>query len=110
VFWAAVGRARWHQDTGIGVLVLFVSGLGSGAHAAMLTLSRRPLYHAPQATTVPWHLTPLEDQQLAGAIMWVPGGIVYLLAAAILLVQWLESGPRPEPSLPVRTSTTGSLR
>jgi cytochrome c2 len=38
-----------------------------------------------------WGLTPLEDQQLAGLIMWVPGGITYLLASLWLVVAWLQA-------------------
>jgi cytochrome c oxidase assembly factor CtaG len=84
------------------VAVLFVSGLGSGALAALLTLSPTALYSVHANTTVPWHLTPLEDQQLAGAIMWVPGGLIYAVAALILLVQWLERPVRaPRPLVPV---------
>ena len=35
-------------------------------------------------------LTPLEDQQLAGLIMWVPAGFAYLAASAVLFVGWLS--------------------
>ena len=34
-------------------------------------------------------LSPLEDQQLAGIIMWVPGGVVYVGAVIALLGNWL---------------------
>jgi cytochrome c oxidase assembly factor CtaG len=37
-----------------------------------------------------WNLTILGDQQLAGLIMWIPTGVVYLLTALILLVLWLQ--------------------
>jgi putative membrane protein len=32
----------------------------------------------------PFGLSPAEDQQVAGLIMWVPGGLVHLVAALIL--------------------------
>jgi cytochrome c oxidase assembly factor CtaG len=42
-----------------------------------------------------WGLTPLEDQQLAGLIMWVPGGLVYAVAALALAGIWIaRSGYR----------------
>jgi cytochrome c oxidase assembly factor CtaG len=34
---------------------------------------------------MPFGLTPAEDQQLAGLIMWVPGGLVHAAAALVLL-------------------------
>jgi putative membrane protein len=36
-------------------------------------------------------LTPLEDQQLAGLVMWIPGGVVYLVATVILMSAWMTS-------------------
>ncbi|HEX2153646.1 MAG TPA: cytochrome c oxidase assembly protein, partial [Acidimicrobiia bacterium] len=36
-------------------------------------------------------LSPLADQQLAGVIMWIPAGMVYVGAALALLVAWLRS-------------------
>jgi len=38
-------------------------------------------------------LTPLEDQQLGGLIMWVPGAVVYVGAALTLLARWLKEDP-----------------
>jgi putative membrane protein len=48
---------------------------------ALITFSPRPLYVPHLLTTGLWGLTTLEDQQLGGAIMWVPGGLVFLAAA-----------------------------
>jgi putative membrane protein len=42
----------------------------------VLTFANRPLYAPHALTTGPWGLTPLGDQQLAGVIMWIPGGLV----------------------------------
>jgi cytochrome c oxidase assembly factor CtaG len=35
-------------------------------------------------------LTALEDQQFAGLVMWVPGGLVYMGAALALAAMWLS--------------------
>lgn len=37
----------------------------------------------------------MEDQQLAGLIMWVPGGMLYTLSALALAGLWLTRGGRP---------------
>jgi cytochrome c2 len=42
----------------------------------------------------------MEDQTLAGLIMWVPGGLIYVAAMSVLFVKWLEPrrprrAPRP---------------
>ena len=46
------------------------------------------------ASTAAWGLSPLQDQQLAGLIMWIPAGAVYLIAAGILFTAWLRAAER----------------
>jgi putative membrane protein len=50
-----------------------------------------PLYAGRAAA---WGLTVLEDQQLAGLVMWVPGGLVYMGAALALAATWLGDSER----------------
>jgi putative membrane protein len=71
---------------------------------ALLTFARAPWYTSHLGSTAAWGLTPLEDQQLAGLIMWVPGGLIYLAAALTLFGLWLNAGagPAPGPSTPAR--------
>jgi cytochrome c oxidase assembly factor CtaG len=40
-------------------------------------------------------MTALEDQQLAGALMWVPPGVVYLAVMLVLLYRWFADLDRP---------------
>jgi cytochrome c oxidase assembly factor CtaG len=57
---------------------------------ALLTFAQRPFYatyvDAPRLTG----LSPLDDQQLAGLIMWIPGGVVYGIAVLWLLASVLR--------------------
>jgi cytochrome c oxidase assembly factor CtaG len=36
-------------------------------------------------------LTPAQDQELAGALMWVPGGLLHALVAIVLIAPQLRS-------------------
>ena len=92
LWWIVIG-AGWRARSGMAVVYLFLAGLPMGALAALITLAPSPFYTSHLTTTYEWGLSPLEDQQLAGAIMWVPGGVVYLTAAVALFVGWLGSGP-----------------
>jgi putative membrane protein len=67
------------------VLLVFVTSLQSGALGAILTFAMSELYPIHRGGAAAWGLTPLEDQQLAGGIMWIPQGMLYLAAMAILL-------------------------
>lgn len=88
-FWVAMGTAR-RTPGGTAALGAFVVTLSFTLLAAAMTISARPWYDSHLATTLPWGLTPLQDQQLAAAIMWVPGGMVYLAAAMAAVVRWLD--------------------
>lgn len=91
-FWWLVvqplGRRR--LELGPVQLFLFTMALQGAALGALLTFARTPWYPVHAGSTVAWGLTPMEDQQLAGLLMWIPAGIVYLGAAAVAFVRWLE--------------------
>jgi putative membrane protein len=93
LFWSVLlrpDRAR-RIDYGAGVLYSFTAGLPSSLLGALLTFAARPLYPIQSSGTSLWGITPLEDQQVAGLIMWMPGGLVYLGAAVSCFVLWLRS-------------------
>jgi putative membrane protein len=88
LFWWVVlqpSPARGGTPASIGVL--FGTVLHTGALGATLTLTTRLIYTVYAATTAPWGYQPLEDQQLGGLIMWVPGGLAYVVAALTLVVR-----------------------
>lgn len=80
-------RGRRRYGYGATILLAFATYLQSGFLGALLTLSPNALYPVHAAGAALWGLTPLEDQQLAGSIMWVPPGIAYLAVMAAL--SWL---------------------
>jgi putative membrane protein len=57
----------------------------------LLTFSSDVWYPSSTAGAHDWGLTPLEDQQLGGLIMWVPGGLPYVVAALVLAARWFRS-------------------
>lgn len=90
-FWQSVlFGPRREAGFGLGVGYLFLTALHSGALGALLTLAERNWYPAYAATAKARGLIPLEDQQLGGLIMWVPGGLVYVAAALVLFARWLS--------------------
>jgi cytochrome c2 len=66
--------------------MVYTGGLG-----ALLTLARTSWYPSYGRAAPFWGLSALEDQQLAGLIMWVPGGISYLVATLWLVIAWLQA-------------------
>jgi cytochrome c oxidase assembly factor CtaG len=84
------GHAR-AMSFGVAVLLLFGTALHSGALGALLTFSRTVWYPVYANAAAAWRLTPLEDQQLAGLIMWIPATFAYLIAALTLFASWLRA-------------------
>jgi cytochrome c oxidase assembly factor CtaG len=89
LYWWSVLRARGER-CGAAVLSLFATSVSATALGALLTLSAVPWYAAYGAGPAGTAWTPLEDQQLAGLIMWVPACLVYVVAALGLVVQWVR--------------------
>lgn len=80
-FWIAVRAARPLAA----VAALLVSTVQMGLLGALLTVADRAVYAPHAATTLAWGLTPLQDQQAAGLIMWAPAAAIYLAVAMVLL-------------------------
>jgi len=87
LFWWAV---VWKSDYGAAAWHLFLTMLHTSILGALMALAPRVLYIAQTQTASAWGLTPLEDQQLAGMIMWVPAGTIYAAAAMTMLALWIR--------------------
>ena len=95
LFWWAMlfGRAG-RAGYGLSAMCLFVTSVAEGALGALMTFSISPWYADYAAMGMGlFGLTPEEDQQLAGLVMWIPGGMIHAGAALVLLVRWLDRGP-----------------
>lgn len=82
------GRDTRVRD-GIAIACLFITVLHSGVLGALLTISPRVWIPAQTALAADFGLSPLEDQQLAGILMWVPMGTLYTGAALFFAYRWL---------------------
>jgi len=92
LFWWSLLHTRGRVSAdGSAIIYLFATAVHTSLLGVLLTVSDRPwylVYH--DASTMAWGLTALEDQQLGGIIMWVPAGLVYMIAAAFLMLGWLR--------------------
>lgn len=107
LFWWPVivpwpSKAAWPPAAMIAYLLL--ADIQNTALAAIFCFSERPLY--PLYSLVPrlWDLPVLDDQVLAGVIMWVPGSIAFLVPVAVIVLRMLDGSARPR----VRPSQFGS--
>jgi len=91
LFWSAMQRAARSGGEGCGTAVLLTLGtlMHTGLLGALLTFSPRLLYPEYEGRTA-LGLSAIEDQQLAGLLMWIPGSMVYLAAGLCFVAVWLR--------------------
>jgi len=95
LFWWALIHGRYGRlGYGAAVFYVFITSMHSGALGALLTLSPNLWYPIYGKTTAAWGLDAIEDQQLAGLIMWIPAGVIFLVLGLALFVAWLAEAER----------------
>lgn len=93
-FWARIRTAPLPA----GVVALLAITVQMGLLGALLTFGSGALYAPHYLATQPWDMSPLEDQQLAGLMMWAPGAGFYLAAALLLLARWFGAEEKAVPA------------
>src|SRR5205085_12218768 len=84
LFWTAMLGRR--TAPGIAALCLVATSIVSGALGALMAFATSPWYAGyARLGIAPFGLSPAEDQQLAGLLMWVPGGLVHAGAALLVM-------------------------
>jgi putative membrane protein len=66
----------------------------------LLTFAERPLYRTYAEIAMPWGFTAVTDQQLGGLIMWIPGGMFFLIPLIGLLMALLRQEDAQAPGSP----------
>lgn len=90
LFWWALIYGRYgRMGYGISVAYVFTTAMHTGLLGALITFASQVWYHTYEGRTVLLGLTPVEDQQIAGLLMWVPGGVLFTLIGLALFAAWL---------------------
>ena len=103
LFWWAMLHPRSRSSGyGVSAACLFATSLIGGALGALMSFSSSPWYadYAAMGMTGVG-LDPVDDQRLAGLIMWIPGGLVHGAAALVLAYKWLKSSEGGRAALPL---------
>jgi putative membrane protein len=91
LFWWPVvqPRPKWSVP-----LYLFLATLPCDILSGFLVFCDRVVYPSYHAAPHLFHWSPLQDQEFAGALMWVSVTVIYLIPAVVITVQLLS------PSIP----------
>ncbi len=96
LFWWGLAHGRYGRaGYGAAVVYVFATAVHSGVLGALLTFAPHTWYPAYDTVAAArFGLTPLEDQQLAGLLMWVPAGIVFIGGGLYFFAAWLKESER----------------
>lgn len=95
LFWWALIHGRYGKaGYGLAVLFVFATALHTSVLGALIAIAPRLLYpiYGARAAALGWQ--PLEDQALAGLMMWVPSGVLFTLGGLALFAAWLGEAER----------------
>jgi cytochrome c oxidase assembly factor CtaG len=104
-WWVIIHPSGGRRRLGYAAAILYVIPLLllENLIGALLTFANQPLYATYRTGPGLWGFSPLDDQQLAGLIMWVPGGLLLLIPVFALLTAELRLQERAA----ARTSELG---
>ena len=114
LFWWGMVHGRYGRiGYGVAVLYVFLTAVHSSILGALLTLAPGVWYPSYASAAAAWRLDALEDQQLAGLLMWVPSGLTFIGCGLALFAAWLGESDRrvllgsipARPRAPVRAIT-----
>ncbi len=97
LFWwpvAGPDPSPWRMGHGARVLYVGLQMPQNTFLAVAIAMSSVPLYSHYVTQVRAWGPTPLEDQQLAGSIMWLGGDLVFVSAVILLVLAWMRDDER----------------
>ena len=95
MFWWGMVDGRYGRiGYGAGVFYVFLTAVHSSVLGALITVAPSLWYAWYANAGVRWSVDALEDQQLAGLLMWVPSGVIWIVLGLALLAAWLGESER----------------
>jgi cytochrome c oxidase assembly factor CtaG len=100
-FWWPILTPRLRQRIGIGfaIVEVLIATTVMTVLGALLTFSPALWYPAYAPAEQAHGIGALADQQLAGLLMWIPSGMLYLVIIAVLFVRWMDAEMRSDPRI-----------
>jgi cytochrome c oxidase assembly factor CtaG len=95
LFWWTLIEGRYGRfGYGTAFAYVFTTALHSSVLGALITFTGRLWYPIYAGRTAPWQLSPMEDQQLGGLIMWIPCGVVFVVVGLAMFAAWIGESER----------------
>jgi putative membrane protein len=94
-FWWGLVHGRYgRHGYGAAVVFVFLTAIHSSVLGALLTVASRVQYPTYAVRGLARHVDAQADQQLAGLIMWVPSGVIFIVVGIALFAAWMGEAER----------------
>ncbi len=105
-YWAVIDPAPRRSTVHYGVRVLYLGliVIPNTLLGAVITFSKGIIYTGYEDVYQPFNMSLLTDQQIGGLLLWVPGDMMSILVAGIVMIMWYEreeGGQRVDPTVPL---------
>jgi putative membrane protein len=97
-FWSGVLDRS--LNAGARALMVMTAAVLTDLPGVIMLFAPRAICVMPHENAAAFGLTALQDQQVAGLLMWVPANLVFFAVATALFAQWISG--RPLDPAPVR--------
>jgi cytochrome c oxidase assembly factor CtaG len=95
LFWWGMVHGRYGRIAyGAAVVYVFLTAVHSSVLGALLTVAPSVWIPSYAGAAASWPVNPLEDQQLAGLLMWIPSGVILIVFGLALFAAWLGESDR----------------
>lgn len=97
LFWSVALSARGQEWLSYGARALFVmtAAVATDLPGVIMLFAPRAICTMPGENALSFGITPLEDQQIAGLLMWVPANLVFFGFATWLFALWISDTHKP---------------
>ncbi|HUN24387.1 MAG TPA: cytochrome c oxidase assembly protein [Anaerolineales bacterium] len=97
LYWQVLGAGpQWVKRPNLWLLILLLvlTNAASMAVGVAITLASEPIYPHYAAMPRLWGLSVMDDQNIAGLLMWLPGGVPNTIAGIWLLWKYFRGSSR----------------
>ena len=93
-WWTLIHGRHGRLSSGVGIIYCFTTAIHTSVLGALMTFAQQGWYPIYEGRTAAFHITPLQDQQIGGLIMWVPAGVIFTALGVWLTAVWINESAR----------------
>jgi putative membrane protein len=93
-FWSGILGSS-PLDDGARALLVMTAAIPTDLPGVVMLFAPRAICVMPHEDAARFGMTSLQDQQLAGLLMWVPANLVFFGIATFLFGRWIRASPAP---------------